>query len=87
MRLRIAVWTVSGALVVALQFVYLMATHAPLHGLRLALICLTCPIALARHHPMSVYFVLLVNAATYTLIGALIETISQHYKSAHQLSH
>jgi hypothetical protein len=38
------------------------------------------PIALAREHAMSVYFVLLVNAATYALAGMVAEAMWRHYK-------
>jgi len=45
------------------------------------LACLTCPITPAHHYPLSLYVVLLANAATYALVGALVETIRQHYQT------
>ncbi|MFC5864215.1 hypothetical protein ACFPT7_18060 [Acidicapsa dinghuensis] len=86
MKLRIAVWAVVGAFVVTLWSAYFMAVYPSLHGLTLTLLCLTCPIALIRHYPMSVYVVLLTNAATYAAAGALIETIWRQFKSSHRIS-
>ena len=42
------------------------------------LACLTYPIALAHRYPLSLYVVLLANAATYALVGVLLETIRRH---------
>jgi len=53
---------------------------APL-GTLWTLAYLTCPVALARHYPLSFYFVLLANAATYALAGTCVETVRRHYKS------
>lgn len=87
MKLRIAIWAAAGAFVVVLQFIYFMTTHASLHGLMLTLVCISCPIALTRQHPMSVYFVLLTNAATYAVVGALIETILRHFRNTDSIAH
>ena len=70
MKLRIAIWTGVGALVVVFWDLYISATFANPRGILRTLVDLTCPIALARHHALSFYFVLLVNAATYALVGA-----------------
>jgi len=75
MKSRIAIWAAVGALVVVLWSVYLSATAEMPRGFLANLLDLTCPIALARQHPLSVYFVLLVNAITYGLIGMIVETI------------
>ncbi|HXZ79805.1 MAG TPA: hypothetical protein VEG30_07745, partial [Terriglobales bacterium] len=38
----------------------------------------TCPIAIAGMHvPISLYWVLLVNAATYALVGLVVEALRQ----------
>jgi hypothetical protein len=87
MKLRIAVWAVVGAFVVALWSAYFMTVHPSLHGLTLTLLYLTCPIALIRHYPMSVYVVLLTNAITYAAAGTLIETVRQHFKSVRPIAH
>jgi hypothetical protein len=83
MKTRIAIWAVTGALVVAFWSIYFMTFHQNLLGEGgggRAIVCLTCPIALEAHHPMSLYFVLVVNAATYGLAGFVVETIRRHYR-------
>lgn len=79
MKLRISIWTIVGALVVVLWRLYLAATFPnPLLGTARMLVDITCPISLIRHHPMSFYSVLFVNAVTYALIGAVVEITRQH---------
>lgn len=80
MKLRIAIWAGVGALVVILWTLYISATSATLHGIAWVLACLTCPIVLAGHYPLSFYFVLLVNAVTYALAGAVVEIIRRTYR-------
>jgi hypothetical protein len=81
MKFRIAIWTSVGALVVVFWTLYISATFpAPLLGMGRTLAYLTCPIALAQHYALSFYFVLLVNAATYALVGTVVETMRRHYK-------
>jgi hypothetical protein len=83
MKSRIAIWAAAGALVVVLWSLYISTTHSnPLAagGAVWAFICLTCPIALASHHAMSFYLVLLTNAATYALVGFLVEATRRHFK-------
>ena len=71
MKLRIAIWASVGALVVVFWSLYFSALHpAPPPW---TLMSLTCPVALARHYVLSVYTVLLVNAGTYALVGAVAE--------------
>jgi hypothetical protein len=82
MKLRIAIWTGVGALIVVLWTLYISATSPTPLGNLWTLAYLTCPIALAHRYPLSFYFVLLVNAATYALIGTVVETTRRHYKSA-----
>jgi hypothetical protein len=81
MKTRIAIWAVVGALVVILWTLYIAATFThPMAagGMGRALVCLTCPIALAGRHPQSIYLVLIVNAATYALAGFVVE-IARRY--------
>jgi len=85
MKLRIAIWTAMGALVVLLWTAYLSATSHPLE-IMWGLLDLTCPIALARRHAMSIDFVLLMNAATYALVGTVVETL-RHHRQPSQISH
>ena len=83
MKTRIAIWAVAGAIVVASWALYFMTTHQNLRaegGLGWAILCLTCPIAIEAHHRMSLYFVLVVNAATYGLVGLVVETIPCRYQ-------
>jgi hypothetical protein len=82
MKLRIAIWTGVGALVVVVWRIYISATLSnPLGrgGLGRALVYLTCPIAMARQHPQGFYFVLIANAATYALAGVAVETMRRRY--------
>jgi hypothetical protein len=67
-----------GALVVVLWSLYISATSPTPLGIVWNLAYLTCPISLAHHHALSFYFVLLVNAATYALVGAIVETMRHH---------
>jgi hypothetical protein len=92
MKLRIAIWTGVGAFVVVLWTLYISATSsnplnpfAPLTPLGI-LAYLTCPVALVHNYALSFYFVLLVNAATYALIGTIVETIRRHYKQGRLIS-
>jgi hypothetical protein len=82
MKVRIAIWTGVGAFVVVLWTLYISATSPTPLGNLWTLAYLTCPIALARHYALSFYFVLLVNAATYALIGTVVETMRRYHKSA-----
>jgi len=80
MGLRIAIWALTGALVVASWTLYLMATVPASHRVLGALFAQVCPIALARHYRMSFYFVLVANAATYALAGVVVEAIRRRFR-------
>ncbi len=92
MKLRIAIWTGVGAFVVVLWTLYISATSSnPLNPLGPltpvgVLVYLICPIALVHHYALSFYFVLLMNAATYALIGTIVETTRRHFKQARLIS-
>lgn len=90
MKWRIAIWAVAGLLVVVFWTLYIMATRQhPLgpYSVGRTLICLTCPIAfLGRDHALSIYLVLFVNAATYALVGAAVETARRYYMPARSAS-
>jgi hypothetical protein len=80
MKLRIAIWAGVGALVVVLWNLVVVSN---LSTIGLALAYVTCPIvALAMNHAISFYEALLINAATYALIGTVVETMRRHYKQA-----
>ena len=88
MKLRIALWSGVGALVVVLWSIYISATLSnPLGsgGIGRALVYLTCPIAVGSRHPQGFYFVLIMNAVTYALVGIVVETMRWEYKT-HLLS-
>jgi hypothetical protein len=78
MKLRIAIWAGVGALVVVLWAVYVSGT--PTASVPWTIVYLTCPIAVARHYALSFYLVLLVNAATYALVGRIVEIIRWHHR-------
>ena len=79
MKSRIAIWASVGALVVLFWRLYMSATFPTPLGVVWTLVYLTCPIALARHYALGFYFVLLVNAATYALVGMLVETVRRQH--------
>jgi hypothetical protein len=81
MKLRIAIWAGVGALVVFFWALYISAFSPTPFASVWLLVYLTCPIALGRHHAQTFYFVLVVNAGTYALVGMVAETIWRHYKT------
>jgi hypothetical protein len=80
MKFRLVIWAAVGALVVILWTLYISHSSLGPYGFTWTLVYLTCPISLARHHALSFYFVLLVNAATYALVGAAVEIIMRRYR-------
>jgi hypothetical protein len=78
MKLRIAIWAGAGALVVVFWSLYISAMLPAAHGTMWTLACLTCPVALARHHALNFYSVLVANAATYALVGLTAEALRGH---------
>ena len=86
MWVRIGIWTLTGVLVVGFWWVYLLATMENLHGVMLVLVCVSCPIALARAHPMTVYFVIFANAVTYALAGTMVEVTRRYFRPGRPIS-
>ena len=80
MKLRIAIWSGVGALVVVFWTLYISATSPIPLGTLWTMACLTCPIALAHHYALSFYSVVLINAATYALVGSFVETMRRQCK-------
>lgn len=83
MKRRIAIWAATGALVVYFWSMYILVTHQNLiraGGAGWAILCVTCPIALAGRHPLSFFFVLAANAGTYALAGVIVETARRRYR-------
>jgi hypothetical protein len=83
-KYRIAIWASAGFLVAGSWALFAFATF-PSTNERMrdvwTLVCLTCPVAIVRHYPISLYEVLAANAVTYALIGLIVETLQ------HQLHH
>ena len=74
MNRKIVGWAVAGFIVAALWTAAAKATGGwPNWSAIWLLVEITCPIALLRHHPMSVYSVLFINAATYAALGFNVE--------------
>jgi hypothetical protein len=83
MKSRIAIWAAMGALVAAFWAVYITTTMQNLKypgSIEWVLIRMTCPIALASHHAVSLYQVVAANTATYALIGTFVEIIRRHFR-------
>lgn len=86
MTRTILFWTIAGSLVAGLWAIYAAAIFPKqLFGPGLwTLINVTCPVAFASFHfhfGIKLYWVVLVNAATYALIGLVVESLR------HQLRH
>jgi hypothetical protein len=86
MKCRIAMWASAGFLVAASWAIYAAATF-PLTSERMrdawTLVTLTCPIAIAgMHFPISLYWALAANAATYALVGLIVETLRRQLRHA-----
>ena len=81
MRYRIAMWAGAGFLIAVGWALYAMATQPPVMTSAdpiLTLVEITCPIAFASFHfhfGVSLYSSLLANAATYALVGVIVEAV------------
>ena len=88
MKYRIAMWASAGLLVAGLWNLYALATFpVPMTSEPIVwtLVRLTCPMAFASFHfhfPVSIYWVLLGNAATYALVGLIVETLRRQLHHA-----
>ena len=85
MKHRIAIWAGVGFLVAGCWAVYfaIASKDNPISPIVNTLARITCPIAAAgAHFPISVYWALIANAATYALIGVLVETLRQKLRQA-----
>ena len=80
MKYRIGIWASAGFLVALLWAVYFAIANkdTPTQPFVYALSRFTCPIAIAgMHFPISLYWVLIANAATYALFGVIVGTLRQ----------
>jgi hypothetical protein len=85
MKCRIAVWASAGFLAAGWWALYFFWANkdTPTDPIVYALIRLTCPIAIAGvHFPISLYWVLVANAATYALVGLIAETLRRQFHPA-----
>lgn len=85
MKYRIAIWAGAGFLIAGFWALYALATTPPAltsGDPTMTLVRLTCPIALFSSYPISVYWVLPTNAATYALVGMVVETLRRQRKHA-----
>jgi len=87
MKYRIAMWAGAGFLVAACWALYfaVRSKNDPIEPIVNILGSLTQPIVLIGsyfHFGMSFYLVILANAATYALIGLIVETLRQKLRHA-----
>ena len=86
MKYRIGMWAAAGFVVAGGWALYALASTPPAlssNDPMITLVRLTCPIALFSHYPISVYWVLLANAATYALVGLMVEALRRSLNHAH----
>lgn len=84
MKYRVAIWACAGFAVAAFWAFFAWAAFPS--GLERTsslwtFLSVTCPIAIAgRHYAISLYEVLVANAATYALIGLIVESLLHFHK-------
>ena len=89
---RIAIWASAGLFVSLGWGLYFASAnkHLPIEPIVYALALLTQPTAaVALHlkliHQLRLTWVVVINAATYGLLGLIVETVRQHYRTATQI--
>ncbi len=85
MKYRIGAWASAGLLVAGFWAIYGIVSKPPALTSAdpiLPFIRLTCPITLAGFYPLSLYWVLVANAATYALLGLIVETLRRRTRRA-----
>ena len=78
MKYRIAMWASAGLLVAGGWGLYFarVSKDIPVATIVYTLARVTCPVAIAgEHFPLSLYWVLVGNVATYALVGLIVETL------------
>jgi hypothetical protein len=85
MKFRIGMWASAGFLVAGFWALFAFLTPLTFADPIMALVRLTCPIALFSRYPLSLYLVLAANAATYALAGLVVEVLRQRLHHAKQL--
>jgi len=81
---RIAMWASAGFLVAGCWGLYFLvrSKDTPIEPIVYTLACLTQPIALLSFYPLGLYLVLFANAATYALVGLIVEAMRRQLKHA-----
>jgi hypothetical protein len=89
MKLQIAKWACAGFLIAGFWALYFATTSpaTPIEPIASILTRITCPIALLSSYPLSLYSVLFANAATYALVGAIVETLRQYFHRTGNQNH
>ena len=85
MKYRIAMWAIVGFLVAGVWGLFAAATFPSVERMRdvWTVVCVTCPIAIVgMHHAISFYETLIANAATYALLGLIVETLRKRVRHA-----
>jgi hypothetical protein len=88
MKSRISIWAIVGFLVACSWALYAFATTPPAMTSAdpiLILVKFTCPVVAASfyfHFGVSLYWSLLANAATYALVGLMVETLRRKPRHA-----
>ena len=85
MKYRIAMWAIAGFLVAGCWALYALATTPPAMTSAdpiMFVVRLTCPVVLVSFYPLSLYLVLVANAASYALVGLIVETLRQRLNHA-----
>jgi hypothetical protein len=83
MRYRIAMWSSAGFLVAVGWALYFAMVNkdSPIEPMVSTLVRLTCPIAIAgSHYPISIYWAVVANVATYALAGLIVETLRRQVR-------
>jgi len=78
MKYRIGVWASAGFLIAGYWAVYfaMASKDKPIEPMVSILARVTCPIAIAgSYFPISLYWALVANVATYALVGLALETL------------
>jgi tellurite resistance protein TehA-like permease len=82
MKYRIAMWAVAGLIVAggwAIYFLVASKDHS-IEPIVSTLVRLTCPVAIVgSHYPVSLDSALVVNVATYALVGLVLETLRRQF--------
>ena len=90
MTRRVGMWASAGFLIAGSWALYGLAKAPPAITSAdriVTLVRLTCPITFLSSYPLGLYWVLLANAATYALVGLIVETLRQRLNQGKLASH